>query len=160
MRKLIAAAALGTDASGIHPGSSLDQWRLSMVSRIAPLAMAGTLVLSTASQAAELCPLDAYVVDLGGGSAVVYYTVDQDDLFRVVTTVGTDREAASARFVSYLAPGKKAEISVAGAVGTTPAVLEITRSEDGWPATVRLISAEDSHRANVRAGDNPPGRAG
>ena len=65
-------------------------------SRFVPLAAAGALVLSTASQAAELCPLDAYVVDLGDGSAVVYYTVDQDDLFRVVTTVGTDRETASA----------------------------------------------------------------
>ena len=117
-----------------------------MVSHIVPLATAGALLLSTASQAAELCPLDAYVADLGDGSAVVYYTVDQDDLFRVVTTVGTDHEAASARFVSYLAPGEKAEISVAGVVGTTPTVLEITRSEDGWPATVELISAEPAGR--------------
>ena len=154
MRKLIAATALRTDASGIHPGSSLDQWRLSMVSRFVPLAAAGALVLSTASQAAELCPVDAYVADLGDGSAVVYYTFEQDDLFRVVTTVGTDRETASVQFVSYLAPGEKAEISVAGPVGT------ITRSEDGWPATVELISAEDSQRANVRAGEGPPRRAG
>ena len=131
-----------------------------MVSRIVPLATAGALMLSTASRAAELCPLDAYVADLGDGSAVVYYTVEQDDLFRVVTTVGTDREAASARFVSYLARGEKAEISFAGAVGTTPAVLKITRSEDGWPATVELISAEDSQRANVRSGEDPPRRAG
>ena len=113
---------------------------------IAATALGTVLACSSPAfaQAAELCPLDAYVADLGDGSAVVYYTVDQDDLFRVVTTVGTDREAASARFVSYLAPGEKVEISVAGAVGTTPTLLEITRSEDGWPATVELISAQDS----------------
>ena len=47
--------------------------------------------------------------------------------------------------------GRRAEISVAGAVGTTPIVLEIARIKDGWPATVELISAEISGRTFERA---------
>ena len=73
----------------------------------------------------ELDTEDARVIALGTGSAVVYYTYDEGgaDAVRVVTTVGTDADGAAppARFVSYLAPGQKAEVSVAGAVGTVPA---------------------------------------
>ena len=84
-------------------------------------------------RAGELRPLQARVATLGegGASAVVYYTVEGAD-FRVVTTLGTDQDGAAppARLVSYLAPGQKAEVTVAGAVGTEPAVLEIDRVGD------------------------------
>jgi hypothetical protein len=143
-----------------------------MVSRLPLLALAGALTLAggaraadtqtvdtylaitgtgTASAsagrpaAAELAPLDARVVALGAGSAVVYYTFDEEgaDLVRVVTTVGTDPEgaAAPARFVSHLAPGQRAEVSVAGAAGTEPASLEL--AYDGGLLTVRPVSRED-----------------
>lgn len=81
----------------------------------------------------EVRPLAAHVAALGegGGSAVVYYTVDGAD-FRVVTTLGSDRDgtAAPVRLVSYLAPGQKTEVGVAGEIGTEPAVLEIGRVGD------------------------------
>jgi hypothetical protein len=61
---------------------------------------------------------------------------------RVVTTVGTDPDGAStpARFVSYLSPGQKAEISVAGAVDTEPASLEL--AYDGGLLKVRSVTAQ------------------
>ena len=101
-----------------------------MISRLALLAsLAGSLTLAGEARAAdaqavdtylaitgtgsapdgrlaagELPPLNARVVALGGGTAVVYYTHDDErgDVVRVVTTVGTGPEdaAAPARFVS------------------------------------------------------------
>jgi hypothetical protein len=61
---------------------------------------------------------------------------------RVVTTVGTapDGAATPVRFVSYLSPGQKTEISVAGGVGTEPTVVELAYDGDlltVWPATAR-----------------------
>jgi hypothetical protein len=135
-----------------------------MVSRLSLLALASAVALTGAAYAADtravdtyiaitgtgsvstgpaddsgLCPLDARVVSLGTGSAVVYYTYDPKgaDMVRVVTTVGTDTDGASpaSRFVSYLAPGQKAEVSVAGAAGTTPEVLEL--AYDGTSLAVR-----------------------
>ena len=138
-----------------------------MVSRLSLLALAGALALAGEARAAdtqavdtylaitglvpddrpaagELCPLDARVVTLGEDSAVVYYTYDAEgaDVVRVVTTVGSDPNgtAAPARFVSYLSPGQKAEVSVAGAVGTEPAVLEL--AYDGGLLTVWSITAQ------------------
>ena len=88
-------------------------------------------------------PLDARVVTLGEGSAVVYYTYDAEaaNVVRVVTTVGTDPDgaAAPARFVSYLSPGQKAEVSVAGAAGTEPAMLEL--AYDGGRLAVRSVTS-------------------
>ena len=93
--------------------------------------------------AGELAPLDARVVALGEGSAVVHYTYDPDgaDVVRVVTTVGTEAggAAAPARFVSHLSPGQKAEVSVAGAAGTEPAVLEL--AYEGGLLRVRSVAA-------------------
>ena len=94
--------------------------------------------------AGELAPLDARVVALGEGGAVVYYTYDPEgaDVVRVVTTLGTEPggAAAPARFVSHLSPGQKAEVSVAGAVGTEPAVLEL--AYDGGLLKVRSVTAQ------------------
>jgi hypothetical protein len=140
-----------------------------MVSRLSLLALAGTLALAGGARAAdtravdthlaitgtgpapdgrpaagELRPLDARVVALGAGSAVVYYTYDPEgaDVVQVVTTVGTGPDGAStpARFVSYLSPGQKAEVSVAGAVGTEPASLEL--AYDGGLLAVRTVTAQ------------------
>jgi hypothetical protein len=63
-------------------------------------------------------------------------------LYRVVTTVATDADGAapSARFVSYLASGQKAEVAVAGPVGTPPAVLEL--AYDGRLLAVRPVTAQ------------------
>ncbi len=90
------------------------------------------------------CPLDARVVALGEGTAVVYYTYDEEgaDALRVVTTVvaGPGGSAAPARFVSRLAPGQRAEVSAAGAAGTGPAWLEL--AYDGGLLTVRSVTAQ------------------
>ena len=63
-------------------------------------------------------------------------------MVRVVTTVGTDPDGAStpARFVSYLSPGQKAEVSVADAVGSGPAPLEL--AHDGDLLKVRSVTAQ------------------
>ena len=140
-----------------------------MISRLALLAMTGALALAGEARAAdtravdtylaitgtgsapdgrpaagELPPLNARVVTLGVGSAVVYYTYDEEgaDVVRVVTTVATDPDgaAAPARFVSHLSPGQKAEVSVAGAVGTEPASLEL--AYDGALLKVRSVTAQ------------------
>ena len=140
-----------------------------MISRLALLAsLAGSLTLAGEARAAdaqavdtylaitgtgsapdgrlaagELPPLDARVVALGGGTAVVYYTHDErGDVVRVVTTVGTGPEgaAAPARFVSHLSPGQRAEVSVAGAVGTDPTVLEL--AYDGGLLTALSVTAQ------------------
>jgi len=130
------------------------------------LAVAGTMALSLEAHAADpqavgtsraatalasdsrpatngLRPLDASVFALGEGSAVIYYTRDpgRADAVRVVTTVGNapDDVTAPVRFVSYLSPGQTAEISVAGIVGTEPAVLELVY--DGTLLTVRPAMA-------------------
>jgi hypothetical protein len=91
-----------------------------------------------------IAPLAARVVALGGGSAVVHYTYDEEgaDVVRVVTTVGTGPEGAAtpARFVSHLSPGQRAEVSVAGAAGTEPEVFEL--AYDGGLLTVRSITAQ------------------
>ena len=138
-----------------------------MLPRFMLLAVAGTMALSLGGHAADLHavsasraviaptsdshlaigglrPLGASVIALGEGSAVVYYTHDPSraDVVRVVTTVGTapDSAATPVRFVSYLSPGQKTEISVAGAVGTEPAVLDLAYDGDlltVWPATAR-----------------------
>jgi hypothetical protein len=116
-----------------------------MISRRLFLAVVGVLALvgqasagsaSRAEAAADmLCPLTARVVALGTGSAVVYYAYDPKgrNIIRVVTTIGTDLDGAAppARFVSYLTPGQKAEVSVAGPVGTEPVVLELTYDKGG-----------------------------
>ena len=126
-----------------------------MVSRLSLLATVGVLTLASQARAAdlqvvdsylaitglaspsrvaahELRPLEAHIVTLGEGSAVVYYTYEEGaaNVVRAVTTVGTDAEgaAAPARFVSYLSPGQRAEISVAGPVGTEAATLELVNN--------------------------------
>jgi hypothetical protein len=141
-----------------------------MVSRLSLLAVAGTLAFAGAARAADtravdtylaitgtasapagrpaagdLAPLDARVVALGAGSAVVYYDTRDEgraDVVRVVTTVGTDADGAAppARFVSYLAPGQKAEVSVAGAAGAAPDVIEL--AYDGRLLAVRPVPAQ------------------
>jgi hypothetical protein len=138
-----------------------------MVSRLSLLALTGALALAGAAHAAdtqavdtylaitglapdgrpaadELAPLDARVVALGEGSAVVYYTYDPEgaDVVRVVTTVGTDPDgaAAPARIVSYLSPGQRAEVSVAGAAGTEPTSIEF--AYDGGLLKVRSVTAQ------------------
>ena len=86
-------------------------------------------------------PLDARVVALGEGTAVVYYTYDEEggDALRVVTTVvaGPGGSAAAARFVSHLTPGQRAEVSAAGPAGTGPASLEL--AYDGGRLVVRPV---------------------
>ena len=135
------------------PGSTADG-RGPMPSRLPLLAVAGALALAylavtgLASEgraaADELRPLDARVVALGeGGTAVVYYEHDPEggDALRVVTTVaaGPDGSAVPARFVSRLAPGQTAEVSVADPAGAGPATLELVH--DGGRLVVRPAPA-------------------
>jgi hypothetical protein len=134
-----------------------------MISRLPLLALTGALTLAGTARAADtratdtylaitaaapaadgLAPLEARVVALGTGSAVVYYTREdgEADAVRVVTTVGTDAEGAAppARFVSHLAAGQRAEVSVAGPAATAPAALEL--AYDGVRLAVRPAAAQ------------------
>lgn len=142
-----------------------------MISRLALLAsLAGSLTLAGEARAAdaqavdtylaitgtgsapdgrlaagELPPLDARVVALGEGTAVVYYEHDATgggDALRVVTTVvaGPGGSAAPARFVSHLSPGQRAEVAVAGAVGAGPTALEL--AYDGGLLTALSVTAQ------------------
>lgn len=129
---LLAAAATLALAGGAHAAATqaADSY----------LAITGS-VPEGSPAAEELAPLNAYVVSLGEGSAVAYYTFDVDgaDLVRVVTTVATG-VGGPARLVSYLSPGQKAEVSLAGAVGTDPTVLEL--AYNGGLLEVRSITAQ------------------
>ena len=126
-----------------------------MVSRLTLVAMLGTLALvgqAHASEplqlpAVELSPLNAHVTSLGGGSsAVTYYTYDPEGAYviRVVTTVGSDPagSAPPVRFVNYLAAGQKAELSVAGADGEAPVMLELAYDSDRDRLVVRSAPAK------------------
>jgi hypothetical protein len=128
---------------------------VSMVSRLTFIAVLGALALAGQAHASEplpagaveLCPLDAHVTTLdGGSSAVTFYTYDPEGAYviRVVTTVGSDPagSAPPVRFVSYLAAGQKAELSVAGADGEAPAVLELAYDGDRDRLVVRSGTAE------------------
>ena len=121
-----------------------------MVSRLTLVAMLGALALAGQAHASEqlqpravaLSPLDAHVTTLSGGSsAVTYYTYDPEGAYviRVVTTVGSDPagSAPPVRFVSYLTAGQKADLSVAGADGEAPVMLELAYDGDRDHLVVR-----------------------
>ena len=139
-----------------------------MIKRLSLLAVAGTLALTGAVRAADtrsadaylaaigtpsvlpgrpaaamLTPLDARVVTLGAGTAAIHYSYapKRAGAVRVVTTLRTDLDGAAApvRLVSYLSPGQRAEVSVAGAAGTEPASIEL--AYDGRHLLVRPIVA-------------------
>jgi hypothetical protein len=89
------------------------------------------LVLPTAASAGELAPLQAGTFSLREQIASVYYTV-QGESFEVVATIASsDGQNEPVRYVTQLAPGQVATLSV-GAFGTgTPAtVLKLERSGD------------------------------
>lgn len=161
--------ALGRPLAAVigAPGSTADR-REPMPSRFPLLAVAGALALAGPALADDADPVGAYlaitglasegravaagrpyppdarVVALGeGGTAVVYYERDPDggDALRVVATVvaGPDGSAVPARFVGRLAPGQRAEVSVAGAPGAGPATLELVH--DGERLVVRPTPA-------------------
>jgi hypothetical protein len=118
--------------------------RLTLVAMLGALALAGQAHASEPLQprAVELYPLDAHVTTLSGGSsAVTYYTYDPEGAYviRVVTTVGSDPagSAPPVRFVSYLAAGQKAELSVAGADGEAAVMLELAYDGDRDRLVVR-----------------------
>lgn len=108
---------------------------------VAPQPALAGAALADRAEDGSLNPLDARVVALGAGSAVVYYTYDPagSEVIRVVTTLGTDPAGAgpSARFVSYLAPGQTAEVSVATLADALPAAVEL--AYDGDRLTVRPV---------------------
>ena len=145
-----------------------------MISRLAPLALAGTLALTGEAGAADttkaavdtylaitgtganaisapagdpaadgLTPLEPRVFAFGTGTAFVHYELDEEraDLVHVVTIVVMDFDGSTApvRFVSHLAPGQRAEVSVADpdadAAGLETPSLDL--AYDGGFVTVR-----------------------
>jgi hypothetical protein len=94
------------------------------------LVAAITLPLATISaRAAELAPMVGLEKNFRtGASALIYYTegVDGD---HVVTTVQSDDTESMKifRFISILAPGQTAEISVPHELGQTPDTIVIRR---------------------------------
>lgn len=97
-----------------------------------------TLVISAAAfatasnrpvTAAELKPVKAHSLEIGGLRGVAYYTVEQDG-YRIVATLADGEGGQPVRLVATLAPGQKLNISVPRAEGVLPVSTEIARSGD------------------------------
>lgn len=92
---------------------------------IAALALTGI----GAAHGAELKPLAARSIDLGGVTGAAYYTVEGAD-FRVVTTLQAGEAGRALRFVSMLSDGESLTIQVPSDLGWPSAELVIERTGD------------------------------
>lgn len=88
-----------------------------------------TLASLGAAHGAELKPLAAQSIDLGGVTGATYYTVDGAD-FRVVTTLQAGETGQALRFVSMLSDGESLTIQVPSDLGRPSTDLVIERRGD------------------------------
>ena len=103
---------------------------------------------SITATAADLKPMQAYTVDLGEQTAVVYYT-EVNGQFEVVTTVATnDGSGVPTRYVTTLEPGQASTVSIANARQT---VLTVSRHAN----TVLMESSDDQQIADASNYLNP-----
>ncbi|HEV2123064.1 MAG TPA: hypothetical protein VGW38_09860 [Chloroflexota bacterium] len=80
----------------------------------------------TAADAVSLAPMGASTVALGAYTGVAYYTVT-DAGYQVVATVAAGEAGAPIRFVSTLADGQNATLSVPQALGSPALQVEFQR---------------------------------
>ncbi|MFO1035320.1 MAG: hypothetical protein U1E45_00620 [Geminicoccaceae bacterium] len=122
-----------------------------MRSRYLLLAALGASALMGAAHATNIRAVDTYlsatgsapagdflrpaavrVLPLGPVTATVYYIRDGEPAgaVRVVTTIAAAPDGVPARFVSHLTKGERAEVSVAGPVGSEPMAVELAYDGD------------------------------
>ena len=92
-------------------------------------ALSTVALLPAYAHAEQPAPIAADVAHLGAVSAITYYTEEQDG-FRVVTTIQDDSSdtATPVRFVTTLQAGQKAMFSALGAAPGAPGwTLELVR---------------------------------
>ena len=80
----------------------------------------------TAADSVSITPMAAKTVALGAYTGVAYYTVE-DAGYQVVATVAPGEAGAPIRFVSTLADGQRAALSVPQAVGSPALEMEFQR---------------------------------
>jgi len=83
----------------------------------------------TSADAVSLAPVSASTVALGTYTGVAYYTVE-DTGYQVVATVAAGEAGVPIRFVSTLADGQNAILSVPQAVGLPALEMEFQRCGD------------------------------
>ncbi|MFO1349855.1 MAG: hypothetical protein U1F68_03905 [Gammaproteobacteria bacterium] len=77
------------------------------------VSLLSALVFPLAASAVELQPMQAHTVDLGGQTAVIYYTEAKGN-YEVVTTVAANEgEGLAMRYVTTVAPGGHAALMLA-----------------------------------------------
>lgn len=111
---------------------------------VAGLIAALSLVGSASAE--ELRPSQAKSIEMGDVTGVAYYTVT-DDGFRVVATLASG-EAAPVRFITTLASGQSAVLSVPQGTNNVAREVEIRRVDDAI-----AISDVSALTQPARAGD-------
>lgn len=93
------------------------------------IALAAAVPLTATAQ--SLAPSEGMVQRLGPLSVVTYYTAAEDGLHIVTTVSKTDGDAASVvRFMTVLADGQRATVSVPGKIGQPDLQLVLARIGD------------------------------
>jgi len=129
----------------------LSIFRIAALGAIALLpARAGAEQVAQAHS--KLAPVCLDVVHLGSVSAMTYYT-EEEDGFRVVTTIQEDGRDTPVplRFVTSLQPGQRTIISVPAELGVKALALELVRDGD------RLVALHPNahHATELRAAAAP-----
>ena len=93
------------------------------------LVAAFALAFTGTAHAGDLAPFEAQSIDLGGVSAVAYYTVEHDG-FRVVVVLAQGETGTPVWFETLLAPGQSVVLSTPRDEGAVGKAIEITRRDD------------------------------
>jgi hypothetical protein len=97
-----------------------------MIMRHLGALTAACLATTGFAAAGEVAPMSGHSIYLGDFTGVVYYTAEQDG-YRVVATLASGPESMPIRFVSTLAPGQRAVISVPQGLGEPSIDVELAR---------------------------------
>jgi len=97
--------------------------------RIPFYALAFTVATLSAAHSEDFPASHARTVDLGTVKGVAYYVQDQDG-YRVVTTLSQGDGYSAVRFVATLKPEQKVTITVPGPINGREATVEIVRHGD------------------------------
>jgi hypothetical protein len=102
-------------------------------------AVTVSALFDKAADAAELKPIVAQSLEIGGMKGIAYYTIENDG-YRVVATLADNEGGQPVRVVGTLAPGQKLSISVPRAMGTLPVAAEIARAGDKVFVTSSILT--------------------
>ena len=92
-------------------------------------ALFAAVSFSGLSQAAEMQPMQAKSITLGGVTGIAYYAVVEDG-FQVVATLSAGENGTPMRFVTTLVAGQRMLVSVPQAANQEPVELEFARLGD------------------------------